>query len=277
MEKYRDTVERKFSEDTVAMVKEYLGNLYGEAKIFIEEAGDGGAWISLSDGRLHVKSTNVRSTYTENSKDNFFGEKMTPNADMERGLYVDGVFYTEKWLEENPEWLAERGLRLEIVSEDRCVDGFDDEGNVVGDDALLLHGLVATQIKDEFDKLKETFENYGGAIMYDHFADGPNAGMVDMVENEFGLIKGQDLIEFDALDAIFAKKEVDETIDPSLAADGDVFEKVVSNAELAGIRKASLTREHVKVNVKPAGMTTEQLYRVITKGVMTQAKDMFAK
>jgi hypothetical protein len=58
---------------------------------------------------------------------------------------------------------------------------------------------------------------------------------------------------------------------------GDIFEKVVSNAELAGVRKASLTKEHINVTVQQGTMTTEQLYRAIMKGTMTQANDMFSK
>ena len=149
-----------------------------------------------------------------------------------------------------------------------------------------MHSLVATQIKEEFDKLRELFENYGGSIMYDRFADGPNASMEDMLENEFGLISGQDLIGFDELRAIFAQKNIDDNAskysDGTLKSAGgvygdDVFEKVVSNAEMAGVRKASLTKEHINVTVQQGTMTTEQLYRAIMKGTMTQANDMFSK
>lgn len=268
VETYRNIVDRKFTENAVDMVKEYLGDMYADAKIFVEESADGGAWISLADGKMHLKSTNVRSVYTENSKDNYFGDKMAPVTDMERGLYRDGVFITE-------DELIAMGETIERVSEDSYIEGFDKDGNVVGDDALFLHGLVATQIKEEFDKLRETFENYGGGIMYDHFADGPNAGMADMVENEFGLIAGQDLIDFDSMEAIFAKKDVDEGVSQQYDTDGEVYEKVVSNAELAGVRKASLTKEHINVTVASGGLTTEKLYKLITKGVMTQATDMF--
>jgi hypothetical protein len=190
-------------------------------------------------------------------------------------LYLDGVFRTEAELEQ-------MGYEIEKISDNSFIEGFKN-GKVIGDDALLLHSLVATQIKEEFDKLRETFENYGGAIMYDHFADGPNASMEDMVENEFGLIAGQDLIGFDELRAIFAQKDINDTAgqysDGTLkgVSGDDVFEKVVSNAELSGVRKASLTREHINVTAPQNTMTTEQLYRAIMKGTMTQANDMFSK
>ena len=278
VETYKDTVDRKYSEDLVEMVKDFLGNLYTEAKIYVEDSADGGAWLSLNDGKLHLKTTDIRPTYDQNSKDNFYGEKVAPIECTERGLYVDGVFKTE-------DELKSMGYPIERVSDRSFIDGFKD-GKVVGDDALLLHSLVATQIKEEFDKLRELFENYGGSIMYDRFADGPNAAMEDMLENEFGLISGQDLIGFDELRAIFAQKNIDDNAskysDGTIKSAGgvygdDVFEKVVSNAEMAGVRKASLTKEHINVTVQQGTMTTEQLYRAIMKGTMTQANDMFSK
>lgn len=278
VETYKDIVDRKYTEDMVEMVKDYLGNLYQDAKIFVEEAADGGAWLTLSDGKLHIKTTDIRPTFNQNSKDDFYGEKLAPVECTERGLYIDGVFKTEAELEA-------MGYPIETVSDKSFIDGFKD-GKPVGDDALLLHTLVATQIKEEFDALKDLFENYGGGIMYDHFVDGPNASMADMVENEFGLIAGQDLIGFDELRAIFNQKNIDDnaskysdgTIKGAGGVNGDdVFEKVVSNAELAGVRKASLTKEHITVTVQPSNMSTEELYKVIMKGAMTQANDMFKK
>jgi hypothetical protein len=278
VETYKDIVDRKYTEDMVEMVKDYLGNLYQDAKIFVEEAADGGAWLTLSDGKLHIKTTDIRPTFNQNSKDDFYGEKLAPIECTERGLYIDGVFKTEAELEA-------MGYPIETVSDKSFIDGFKD-GKPVGDDALFLHTLVATQIKEEFDALKDLFENYGGGIMYDHFVDGPNASMADMVENEFGLIDGQDLLGFDELRAIFNQKNIDDnaskysdgTIKGAGGVNGDdVFEKVVSNAELAGVRKASLTKEHITVTVQPSNMSTEELYKVIMKGAMTQANDMFKK
>jgi hypothetical protein len=169
--------------------------------------------------------------------------------------------------------LAKMGVELEYVSKEPYIDGYGPDGSVVGGDAMLLHSLIATQIREEFDKLRERFENYGGSLMYDHFADGPNAGMTDMLENEFGLIVGQDLIDTENVKAIFTVP--DEQIYGVYG--GDVFEKVVSNAEMSGVRKASLTKEHINVTIAPNNMTTEQLYKLIMKGSMTQANDMFSR
>lgn len=276
VEAYKDAVDCKYSEDLVGMVKDVLGNLYREAKVYVEDAADGGAWLSLADGKLHLKTTDIRPVYSQESKDNFYGERIAPLECTERGLYIDGVF-------RNEDWLVDNGYEIERVSDRSFIDGFDGD-TVTGDDALFLHSLVATQIKEEFDKLRDTFENYGGGIMYDHFSDGPNASMSDMLENEFGLISAQDLIDFDNLRAIYAQKDIeanarrnsDGTIQGAGGLD-DIFEKVVSNAELAGIRKASLTKEHINVNIEQNTVTTEELYRRIMKGSMTQATDMFSK
>jgi hypothetical protein len=284
VETYKDAIDRKYTEDLVEMVKDVLGNLYSEAKVYVEDAADGGAWLTLSDGKLHLKTSDIRPVYTQKSKDNFYGERIAPLECTERGLYIDGVFRNEEWLKLNEAELAKKGFMLEMVSDKSFIDGFKN-GKVTGDDALLLHSLVATQIKEEFDKLRELFENYGGSIMYDHFVDGPNASMADMVENEFGLISGQDLIDFDNLRAIFAQKNIEDnarrnsdgTIQGAGGAENDIFEKVVSNAELAGVRKASLTKEHINVTVTPNTMTTEELYRVVMQGSMTRANDMFSK
>lgn len=265
VERYQGIIDRKYSENVVEMVKEYLGNLYTDVRIYIENSADGGAWLSLHDGRLHLKSTNIKSIFSEQSKDNFYGEKVASVENTVRGLYYDGVFRTE-------DELAEMGVELEYVSKEPYIDGYGTDGSVVGGDAMLLHSLIATQIREEFDKLRERFENYGGSLMYDHFADGPNAGMTDMLENEFGLIVGQDLIDPENVKAIFTVSD-----DHIYGDGGDVFEKVVSNAEMSGVRKASLTKEHINVTIAPNNMTTEQLYKLIMKGSMTQANDMFSR
>jgi lipopolysaccharide export system protein LptC len=128
--------------------------------------------------------------------------------------------------------------------------------------------------------------------MYDHFKDGSNANMEPMLENEFGIIAGQDLIDFDKLRNIYRQKDINDNASKSTTdgtikgaganeedADGEesIYEKVVSNAQLAGIRKASLTKEHVQVNARANALTTEQLYKLITKGRMTSANDLLKR
>ena len=285
VEKYRNTVDSKFSEDYVAMVQDYLGSLYADAKIYIESVGDGGAWISVKDGKIHIKTTDLVPDYNPNSKGHFFGEKLANVQNMKRGMWVKGVFYTE-------DELVAMGYKVETVSDESFIEGFDNDGNVERGDARLIHSLIATQIKNEFDKIREMFDNFGGNLMYDHFKDGSNANMEPMLENEFGIIAGQDLIDFDKLRNIYRQKDINDNASKSTTdgtikgaganeedADGEesIYEKVVSNAQLAGIRKASLTKEHVQVNARANALTTEQLYKLITKGRMTSANDLLKR
>jgi len=282
VEKYRNIVDTKFSEDYVAMVQEVLGNLYADAKIYIDSVGDGGAWISVKDGKLHMKTTDLVPVYDMNSKGNFFGEKQASVQNMVRGIWLDGVFKTEAEL-------IEMGYPVETVSEESFVEGFDREGNVERGDARLIHSLMATQIKNEFDKIREMFEGFGGNLMYDRFKDSPNRSMENMLENEFGLISGQDLISFDKLRNIYKQKDINDLAPRSTDGtvrgaganeeDGDesIYEKVVSNAQLAGIRTASLTKEHVQVNARTTGLTNEQIFKLITKGRMTSANDVLGR
>lgn len=283
VEKYRNIVDSKFSEDYVAMVQDYLGQLYNEAKIYIESVGDGGAWISVKDGKIHIKTTDLVPDYNPNSKGNFFNEKQANVQNMKRGMWLGGVFYTE-------DQLIEMGYTVETVSDESFIEGFNNEGKVERGDARLIHSLIATQIKNEFDKIRELFENFGGNLMYDHFKDSPNASMENMLENEFGLIAGQDLLDFEKLRNIYRQKDINDnapksTTDGTIRGaganeeDGDesIYEKVVSNAQLAGIRKASLTKEHVQVNARANALTTEQLYKLITKGKMRSANDLLSR
>jgi len=204
---------------------------------------------------------------------------------MKRGMWVKGVFYTE-------DELVAMGYKVETVSDESFIEGFDNDGNVERGDARLIHSLIATQIKNEFDKIREMFDNFGGNLMYDHFKDGSNANMEPMLENEFGIIAGQDLIDFDKLRNIYRQKDINDNASKSTTdgtikgaganeedADGEesIYEKVVSNAQLAGIRKASLTKEHVQVNARANALTTEQLYKLITKGRMTSANDLLKR
>lgn len=283
VEQYRNIVDSKFSEDYVAMVQDYLGPLYDEAKIYIESVGDGGAWISVKDGKIHIKTTDLVPDYNPNSKGNFFNEKQANVQNMKRGMWIGGVFYTE-------EQLVGMGYTVETVSDESFIEGFDNEGKVERGDARLIHSLIATQIKNEFDKIRDLFENFGGNLMYDHFKDSPNASMEPMLENEFGLIAGQDLIDFEKLRNIYRQKDINDNASKSTTdgtirgaganeEDGDesIYEKVVSNAQLAGIRKASLTKEHVQVNARANALSTEQLYKLITKGKMRTANDVLKR
>ena len=117
------------------------------------------------------------------------------------------------------------------------------------------------------------FESFGGSLMYDRFADSPNSGMSDMLENEFGLIKAQDLLSFDELDEnLFGVAATGPGA--RVVEDGSIYEKVVNNAQLAGIRRASLTREHIHVKDLPSNADGKTLYDIMLKGKGYMANDL---
>lgn len=277
VERYQNHVDMLFDTDHVAFVREMLGDAYYRARIFIDSAGDGGAYVSLADGRIHIRTSDVKSAYDDRYSDNFFGERQTDPTMLERGKWVDGVFFLE-----NPDGPDD------FVSDRPVISGYevnaDGSVSVSGGDALVLHTLLSTQLKNEFDAIRRKFEEYSGMLMYDHFDDGPNASMADMLENEFGLIKAQDLISFDKMKAIAGKPEslsdINEEEGGFLNADGNgdrydsIYEKVVSNALLSGVRKASLTREHVQVKARANGLSVEQIYRMVNNGRKVTANDM---
>lgn len=300
VETYQNTVDMWFSSNHVEFVKEFLGDAYYTAKIFVQNSGNGGAYILLHDGRLHIKISEMHSKYDPRYDKNFFGARQTDMTKLERGEYIKGVFY-------NDEDLKARGIESEYVTEDPVISGYerDDDGNIVitGGDGLLLHSLITTQLKNVYDKLKERFENYNGKLLYDRFIDGPNYKLFDMLENEFGLIAAQDLTSFERLRTMLAKNDINTgaSLGSSFSSNGNgasvnaganeedggflqndpngyrydsIYEKVVSNALLSGVRKASLTKEHVEQTVKPGSLNVEKMYKLINQGMKVNANDL---
>lgn len=253
VETYLNYEEMYYSRDRVAYVKGMLGRHYATARITIDNDDDS-SWITLSDGILHIKSldafplgTPVRS---EMHKQNVVGMPQ-----IVRGSWHNGIFYT----------LDERPIP-EITSDGPVIDGYV-EGVPTEGDALYLHEVVAAKIHTEFEKIRARFEGFQGNLMYDRMEYGPNAGMEDMLENEFGLIKAQDLLTFEQLEQVTAP-EIDELVD------GSIYEKVVDNAQAAGIRMASLTKEHIHVRDRAPGKTAQRLYEILQKGRGYTANDL---
>lgn len=292
VESYQTIVDMYYTTDIVEFVKAMLGNLYSSAKVFLTDVGDGGAYISLADGHIHVFGESTRSAYDQNYGGNVFGERQVTPAKLVRGIERDGVFYTV-------EEAKALGMNVEYVSDGPVLSGYtinaDGSVTIDGGDAQLLHALAASQIKEQYEKLKSRFEDYGGAVMYDHFADGPNANNADMLENEFGIIAGQTLMSFDALRAMVDKSDINgsgntlgtgagKLSDDSYGdLDGNgnplesVFEKVVSNAQLSGVRLASLTREHVTEIPRSNGLSVERIYAILTNGKKVMGNDLMRR
>jgi hypothetical protein len=98
--------------------------------------------------------------------------------------------------------------------------------------------------------------------------------MADMLENEFGLIGAQDLLSFDDLELMADGILDNDTGRDKVMVDGSIYEKVVNNAQLAGIRKASLDKEHIHVRDMPTPSDGKTLYELLAKGRGYTANDL---
>lgn len=263
VEKYGPVDEQFYGKDPVEYLRGMLGSHYEDARIVVPRDGES-AYITLHDGIYHVKSM---EPYPDNppTRLDTHKQQQVDSAHMKWGSWHDGAFYTED----------EREIPV-IDSERPVISGYvpvtDAQGNAgwVADsgEAIFIHQVVADHIHRKFDEIRLSFENFGGALMYDRLEDSPNAGMSDMLENEFGLIKAQDLLSFDDLDRMLATPDILEKVD------GTIYEKVVNNAQLSGIRKASLTKEHIHIKDTPSRSDVKTLYELIQKGKGYMANDM---
>jgi len=264
VEKYGPIDDQFYSKDPVEYLRGMLGSHYYEARIVVPRDGES-AYITLHDGIYHVKSMEA---YPDNppTRLDLHKQQQVDSAHMKWGSWHDGAFYTED----------EREIPV-IHSERPVISGYistvDADGNTEwtpdSDEAIFIHQLVADHVHRKFDEIRKSFENFGGALMYDRIDDSPNSGMVDMLENEFGLIKAQDLIDFDDLERVIGTPEILEE-----KVDGSIYEKVVNNAQLSGIRKASLTKEHIHIKDTPSKSDAKTLYDLIQKGRGYMANDL---
>lgn len=263
VERYMAIDEQYADMSPVDYVKGMLGNLYTDIRVCIERDGTS-SYITLHDGIMHIKAL---ETYPNNPPTRFDMHKQqrVDSEHMLWGTWHDGVFYSEE----------ERPVPY-VDSEKPVLDGYVD-GECVGGEGMLLHQLIAAQVHKKYIEIKKKFENYGGNLMYDHFEDSPNSGMYDMLENEFGLIKAQDLIPFDTLEMMLFGVGVEDQDGfgrNKVKVDGSIYEKVVNNAQLAGIRRADLTKEHLHIKDTPSKDDGKSMYDRLMKGKGYMANDL---
>jgi hypothetical protein len=148
---------------------------------------------------------------------------------------------------------------------------------------MFLHHAVASEIHAAFLKIRDMFERYSGTVMYDRFMDGPNAGKFDQLENEFGAIQAQDLMDFDDLESMLAMDDINRLADIETngerngAGGGSIYEKVVNNAQLAGMRKAVRTSERMHITDRGNGLTPGEIYRAVMEGRAPGANDIMGR
>ena len=270
MEHYQPVEDAYYGSSAVDYVKGMLGALYDEVHVTID-ANQDSSYITLKDGILHVRATDI---YPDNlpTMQDMHKQKSVDREHLKTGIWKDGIFYGEDEIE-----IPFSESDAPVIGGYNAITGLPESG-----DAVYLHRIIATQLHDEFVKNSKRFMDFSGSLLYDEFRDGPNAKMYDMLENEFGLIKAQDLMDFDTLEAMLAKDKINELADKYsdsngvqvLGADKTVYEEVIDHAELAGFRKASITREKVHINDRKSRMTPEQLYKIVTKGAISSGHDL---
>lgn len=266
--RYKPVVSSYYSTDPIAFVKNFLGDEYEKVQIRAQDMIDA-SYITLADGRLHIPCGDGRPNLPL-SVDNMYDQKQVTKDNYERGRWVDGIFVPAT-------------KEDEYVSHTSVIGGYNNFV-AVGGDAYILHSFIADQIKQEFDAIVKMFEGYNGELMFDSFYNGPYADKFEQLENEFGIIAKQDLIDFDQLKGMLTVADLNEqtngtAITTKTGDDGteykDIYEKVISNAEVAGMKLASLSSEHLEVNPpKAETVTIEDVYKILNNGNAPTANDI---
>ena len=266
--RYKPVVSSYYSTDPIAFVKNFLGEEYEKVQIRAQDMIDA-SYITLADGRLHIPCGDGRPNLPL-SVDNMYDQKQVTKDNYERGRWVDGIFVPAT-------------KEDEYVSQTSVIVGYNNFV-AVGGDAYILHSFIADQIKQEFDAIVKMFEGYNGELMFDSFYNGPYADKFEQLENEFGIIAKQDLIDFDQLKGMLTVADLNEqtngtAITTKTGDDGteykDIYEKVISNAEVAGMKLASLSSEHLEVNPpKAETVTIEDVYKILNNGNAPTANDI---
>ena len=266
--RFKPIVLSYYSTDPIAFVKNFLGDEYYKVQIRAEDMIDA-AYITLADGRLHIPCGDGRP-YLPQSVDNMYDQKQVTKEHYQRGRWINGLFVPATQEDE-------------YVSKSSVIGGYNNFV-AVGGDAYILHAFIGDQIKQEFDAIVKMFEEYKGELMFDSFYNGPYADKYEQLENEFGIIEKQDLIDFDSLKGMLTVADLNDqsngnAITTKTTEDGteykDIYEKVVSNAEVAGMKLASLSSEHLEVNPpKAETVTVEDVYKILNNGNAPTANDI---
>lgn len=273
--RFKPVVNNYYSTDSIEFVKQFLGEHYYTAQIRISDSKDA-SYISLCDGRLHIPCADGRP-YLPLSDDNLFDQKRVTKENYQRGKWVNGLFYPATKDDD-------------FVSPGSVLQGYMDF-QAVGGDAYIIHAYIADQIKEEFDKIVKMFESYNGDLLFDSFTNGPFAAQAEQLENEFGLIVAQDLLDFDHLRNMLTISDLmsnngdggNNGIAPPNSSnrendntyDQNIYEKVVSNAQVSGMRLAALSKEHLEINpLQSESITVEDVFRILQNGNTISANDI---
>ena len=279
VEKYQAIEDAYYSSSVVDYVKGMLGNSYYDVSVTIDNNPDAG-YISLSDGRMHIQVTDLKPDNKPTMLD-MHGQQRVDGEHVKRGIWRNGIFYTADEIE-----------IPHVVTDTPVIDGYVDGVASYGA-AMYLHQAIASSIHEAYVGIRELFERYSGPVMYDRFRDGPNAGKFAQLENEFGAIAAQELMDFDDMESMLARDDINRMADIESngerngigresgrgdlgdgGADVSIYEKVVNNAQLAGMRKAVRTSERMHITDRGNGMTPGEIYKAVMEGRAPSATDI---
>ena len=74
-----------------------------------------------------------------------------------------------------------------------------------------------------------------------------------------------------------AQEEINKLADIERTGDEDIYEKVVNNAQLAGMRKAVKTSERMHITDRGNGLTPGEIYRAVMEGRAPGANDLMSR
>ena len=249
---YYPLVLRYAKRNPVLFCKNVLGAEYYNVQLIpIDDSQQ--SFISVADGRYHTKVTEVKSMQPI-SQGNLFGQEQIDRTTSQLGI----------WLQ-NGTWLsAADGGFLPITTPEPVITGYIpviENGVKVGYEATNtldsgdLHERLANDIVSVIILAGDSFLNLETQFMYDNLNDSDNTNSINVLVNEFGVIKPQLIVSFEKMRIMYSqlgintrKKDNTLTVRGALgSSQGEVWEKLVSTAELGGPRKAVLTREKPKI------------------------------
>jgi hypothetical protein len=240
--------------NSIEFVKQFLGDEYENIKITLQNAPDG-SFISLHNGKITISLADTRSTHPSGSG-NIFGERQVDENTIELGYYdKDGKFDTTNSIPT-------------IESSNSVIDGYNENNEPIDGDAEFLHTLIKSQILKEVARIRSLYENLSTKFLYDDLLNSPNKNLKDTLENELGIIVTQTILSIPVIRDMYTKININDGPVISIggsegASNHSVYEKLISNAQLAGVQKADITKEKPVIEPLQNNVTVEKIMRFI--------------
>jgi len=218
-------------EDPIKYVQEFMGDEYENIRILLSE-NPGGAYIMLHNGKITIPLADARSTNPP-SNDNIFGGKEIDENTVEIGYYdEDGIFVPET--DETP--------IPSVTSDTSVITGYNDaaeptdayledvNGTEIPNAALEIHSKILSMILEEVESMKELYQalrDKPDFFLFDKLLNGPNADLVNTLENEYGVISTQTL-SFPIRPSLIHTNETSVIERPILGADDPLVIFIIS-------------------------------------------------